>query len=382
MKRKIFFVPVFLAVFFSVGACRNKDENQESSARPGTVQGEFEGSGRTVLNSAAEPATGTINVAGEAKEVFVPTPVPVSIINEEGEYCFPLSMYHRVVKDGHKYTVEYYLPELGWGTGQKRFSFSTGDLKTDPDGFYRIRLEDDPEETIVIRGGVKIFFFPLDGWKKNDQGRWAYWYGVIRCINDRDAGVQDLIKTLEFNEKWTPFQEAVDFVSDCIDVSDGFDRWAFKSVAGSSALSEAGEDGKTLVYGAERLYMRFFETYYADVIEWYSTLNNPPWIVPGEGIGESFIVTFAKPEEALLVLNGYVDPLPQRRSLFKEYNRIKVARILSDKFDFEIFFNDAVELSEIHFPVPADKVQVIIKDVYHGTRHNNTAVTAIMRNTH
>ncbi|MDR1142694.1 MAG: hypothetical protein LBK77_00560 [Spirochaetaceae bacterium] len=266
--------------------------------------------------------------------------------------CYPVSLLHDVWKTGGSYKVTLY-DDL-----KTEFLFDLNKLPIDSDGFLRASIEG--EEIIVLPGGNHVYFFPVHGWGKNSVFR------HIRCVG---------------NEIWVfSFQQAIDYQPDALDVIGGFHRWHIKEIRATSVLTEHLKS-REVVYAPDTIHLRVFEMGIYGDVDWASTLGNPPWVEgkADEGIGEGLTIKFTKPVDSMLVLNGYVDPLPQRRHLFKENNRVKVARIVSGKFDFDYTFRDVVELSEIKFPAAVDEVSLIIKDVYYGTKYNDTVITAIMR---
>lgn len=117
-------------------------------------------------------------------------------------------------------------------------------------------------------------------------------------------------------------------------------------------------------------------------IWWCWVKNNIPWVEgeQGNGIGE-FIEFDVKHSETkgkmvLSLLNGYVNL--EKPNLFKENNRIKTAEIQCDYKDtFDINFNDVVEFTEIEFPKRYSHIKIIIKDVYGGTKYQDTSLTAV-----
>jgi hypothetical protein len=261
-----------------------------------------------------------------------------------------------VWKTDGSYKVEIYNDFNGT---REDFLFDLNQLAVESDGFLRVPIKG--EETIVLSGGNHIYFFPVHGWKENSV------FSDIRCVG---------------NKVWVfSFQQAIDYQSDALDLIGGFHRWHIKEIRATSVLTEHLKS-KEVVYAPDTIHLRVFEVGLYGDVDWASTLGNPPWVEgkTDEGIDEGLTIRFTKPVDSMLVLNGYVDPLPQRRHLFKENNRVKVARIVSGKFDFDYTFRDVVELSEIKFPVAVDEVSLIIKDVYYGTKYNDTVITAIMRN--
>ncbi len=152
-----------------------------------------------------------------------------------------------------------------------------------------------------------------------------------------------------------------------------------ESISAHSILSE-DVNGEEVVYGPQLLRSIFF----GDQISMYWNALHNPWVEgeEGPGIGVTLDITFEEPSDHMLVLNGFVDP--ERRHLFRMNNRVRTAMIRSTdpetRFEFEYTFEDVVELSYINFPTPTRSVQLEILDVYPGSRWDDTAISAIIRN--
>ena len=158
-------------------------------------------------------------------------------------------------------------------------------------------------------------------------------------------------------------------------------RFGVASVEGSSMLTEI-VDEQQITYAADRLWEFFF--WGAMGIDKHWNAEHLPWVEgeEGPGIGVTLDVTFEEPSDHMVILNGFVDP--KRRHLFKMNNRVRRAIIRSvddgGPFSFEQSFNDVVEFTHIPFPRAARSVQLEIREVYPGTRWDDTAITGIVTN--
>jgi hypothetical protein len=278
---------------------------------------------------------------------------------ETRQVFFPDSLWHWAYKDRNGYHAVSYDAR---NDIKKEFNFHLDDSCINEDGYYRITFAGTSDEFIVLRGGNHMYFFPKNGWQEDGL------FCDIRCVGGKI---------------WLlTFQEALNYQPDSVDDLDGFIKWGIKNITATSVLVETLPSGREITYAPDNIHLRVFANDIYGSVEWASTVDNPPWVEgrPDEGIGEGLTVTFNAPVDSMLVLNGFVDPLPQRRNLFRENNRIKVAQIISDRFSFEYSFRDLAELAEIRFPVAVNEVQLIIKEVYYGTKYNDTVVTAIMGN--
>ncbi len=116
----------------------------------------------------------------------------------------------------------------------------------------------------------------------------------------------------------------------------------------------------------------------------YSSLSydfiTPPWVegVSGYGIGEYIDVSFDEKTRGIQVLNGFVDF--DRNYLFYENSRVKTVEVTSinPSFKKEYELKDYVEFTYLEFPQAVDSVRITIKDVYKGTKYDDTCLSAII----
>lgn len=149
-----------------------------------------------------------------------------------------------------------------------------------------------------------------------------------------------------------------------------------KEITASSVLKEKTKTGEEIAYDESQLRKTFYGVH-------DSTLNmntyKRAWAegVPGPGIGETLDIEFTLPADHMMVLNGYVNL--QRMDLYTANNRVKTAVVTSEnpRFTVEYTFDDVVTFSEIKFPEKTRKVRFTIKDVYKGTKYDDTCITAI-----
>ncbi len=166
-------------------------------------------------------------------------------------------------------------------------------------------------------------------------------------------------------------------LSTCIDGSLWLDTTAkprLKKITGSSYLTET-IGGKKITYTPENL----LNSLDAD---WFRYRNEvPPWVEgkPDSGIGEYVDVEFKQAQDTIAILNGYLDF--KRLYLYKANNRIKRLRVLSleqaTPFDFEIEIEDKMKFHEIKLPKRVSKIRLEIKEVYCGSKYNDTALSGI-----
>jgi hypothetical protein len=149
-----------------------------------------------------------------------------------------------------------------------------------------------------------------------------------------------------------------------------------KSIKASSVLIEQSRSGEEIRYDESQLRNTFYIYY-----QWALNMNTfkRAWAegVSGPGIGEYLDIEFTLPTDHMMVLNGYVNLT--RMDLYTANNRVKTTIIESDnpRFKIEYTFDDVVSFSEISFPEQTKKVRMTIKDVYKGTKYDDTCITAI-----
>jgi hypothetical protein len=136
--------------------------------------------------------------------------------------------------------------------------------------------------------------------------------------------------------------------------------------------------GKFIEYKPENLYSTYFAECSCHRYTW-----NPksiPW-VEGEadaGIGSYIEIEYNSEIRTLSILNGFVDN--NNLKLFKENNRPKIitAVDMDNGGEFDIEIPDYVYFSGVEFEKPTKHVKLIIKDVYSGTKYNDTCITVLV----
>lgn len=105
-----------------------------------------------------------------------------------------------------------------------------------------------------------------------------------------------------------------------------------------------------------------------------------PWVEEkkDDGIGESIIIKFRKKAKEISILNGYIDI--GNMPLYKENNRLKTIEIISHEISYKeiIEFDDEVKYTKIKLPKEVFEVELIIKEVYKGTKYSDTVVSGIL----
>lgn len=188
----------------------------------------------------------------------------------------------------------------------------------------------------------------------------------------RNTNVISAIGKLEFDYNEQPFFGTPTEIY-------GIDK--IKSITASSFYSEKTKNGLIKYRSSNLLYL--FGTPYGN--ERYFIFNKGTYWVPGKnnnasGIGEFLKIEFNDYEDGVVVVNGYVDPT--RHDLYKKNNRVKLVEIESldaeHIFTMNYLFDDFVTFSTIKFPSKTNKIKITIKDVYKGSKWDDTVITAIL----
>lgn len=108
-----------------------------------------------------------------------------------------------------------------------------------------------------------------------------------------------------------------------------------------------------------------------------------PWVegVPGYGIGESIRIKPTRDDAAMrhvLISIGYVSY--DKPGLYTENSRPKKIELVSEEggFRFEVELPDTPNIQLISLPKPVGDLTIIIKDVYKGTKWEDTCINFIV----
>jgi hypothetical protein len=147
-----------------------------------------------------------------------------------------------------------------------------------------------------------------------------------------------------------------------------------ESIEASSTLTEQIAD-QELIYSTSMLQQRYLGDCSCHSYEYNH--YTVPWVegVEGDGIGETIAVTFDEAKSEISILNGYVDLV--KRNLYKENNRLKKIRIVSESFDIEYTFEDYVHFAHIEFPAAVGSITIEILSVYPGRKWSDTCISYI-----
>ncbi|QTQ14983.1 hypothetical protein HRQ91_11215 [Treponema parvum] len=151
------------------------------------------------------------------------------------------------------------------------------------------------------------------------------------------------------------------------------------SIKASSFLSENTRNG-FVEYLADNILEKI---YYMDIDDYDKTLYDsltPPWVegVKGYGIGEYLDMEFKWKSDEMQILNGFVDFT--RMDLYEKNSRVKTVLIESEnpKFAQEYELDDIVRYTVVKLPAKTDKIRMTIKDVYKGSKYDDTCISSIL----
>ena len=161
------------------------------------------------------------------------------------------------------------------------------------------------------------------------------------------------------------------------DRTDGFHNRNIKSITASSSFEETIK-GKLIKYTPDNLGKAFEQGCKCHPYWW--NYNHIPWVegVDGNGIGEYITVEFTEPVIELELINGYSDI--NNMKLYKENARVKTFKLedLENNTTGTVSFEDYVYFNTVILEKPTTKIRLTIKEVYPGTKYQDTCFSAIL----
>ena len=170
-------------------------------------------------------------------------------------------------------------------------------------------------------------------------------------------------------KEWSNFEE-----------NDEWDSVYFRSVKNISSSKYLTEfvNGKLIEYKPKNLYTTYGVFCKCHQYSWNS--NSIPWAVRiiDEEIEPYVEIEYNSPIRVLSVLNGFVDI--NNLKLFKENNRPYIITVIDieNNYEFDINIPDYVYFSEISFQKETKHIKLVIKDVYRGSKYNDTCITGLV----
>lgn len=243
-------------------------------------------------------------------------------------------------------------------------SFSDGETADDGYRYYMTGMSDAFDPTIIVSGGDSVIVVErciYENPEENIAGLDTSGSGVF--FGGPERFKKNIMQDWDsYYIGWGEFRPGV--------WEDGIE-----SIEAWSSLTETVK-GEAVTYGADRLRYPFYSFIDAELC-----FNNAMlfWAEgeAGPGIGGTIRVSFNRPSDHMMVLNGAVDFA--RLNLYKDNNRLKRVLVRADdgSFAFEHVFDDVVAFHKIPFPAEARGVTITILEVYPGRRWDDTCVTAI-----
>ena len=98
----------------------------------------------------------------------------------------------------------------------------------------------------------------------------------------------------------------------------------------------------------------------------------------GYGIVEYLDIEIKWKSDEMQILNGFVDFT--RMDLYEKNSRVKTVLIESEnpKFAQEYELDDIVRYTVVKLPAKTDKIRMTIKDVYKGSKYDDTCISSIL----
>lgn len=231
-------------------------------------------------------------------------------------------------------------------------------------GYINIKLDDKNRgKCIVVTGGNQFLLFNTEniglyGLISYRLKPYTYYYTYS---NKDNIGLK---QGLYFNEKLITDHKATIF------------NKGIKRIVSSSSFTEKISSNE-ISYSPIGLYNRYIGIF----VNGYWNWELPPWVegAKDSGLGEWLEVTYEKPTDNIVILNGYVDF--KKVNLYKDNNRVKTFKITSvdtgEPFEILIELEDVVKFQYFKLPRKAEKVKLEVVSVYKGRKWDDTAVTGI-----
>lgn len=272
-----------------------------------------------------------------------------AFFEENYAYTYLSNGDFRIVQDSEETIIERSVTEIENSRRKLKYIeyqyLKYKDLTIGDDGYSYINIFGD--KYIIIFGG----------------GNYIVLYNLSR---DKDDFVKrDISKEIILKQRYETFKI-------------GWASLGIKNVNTDSFLVET-IGNKKLEYKPENT-LKLFYGYHIYGPFWNQ--YNIPWVEGADcdGIGSKIIVEFYKPEDEIIILNGYVNLL--NRKLYKENNRLKKIKIKSldnnNPFEITATIKDRVKFTPIKLPKKVSKIELEILDVYHGTIYSDTCIAGIL----
>ena len=179
------------------------------------------------------------------------------------------------------------------------------------------------------------------------------------------------------DKKFFLLEDDITYVVESMNGMPVLDKSQLLSIKSSGNFSEK-INGKVVDYNAENLRTAVIWGGREDPF-WYYDLNEPFVTKRGNsGIGEYIELKFAHPQKSISILGGFVRT--SRQDLFRKNNRIKRVLIkdLDSGYSVEKEFEDLAMFQTIIFDKYLSNIRIEIKEVYKGSKYEDTCISGIM----
>ncbi|AEJ19223.1 NADase-type glycan-binding domain-containing protein [Gracilinema caldarium] len=249
----------------------------------------------------------------------------------------------------------------------RTYIYTASDIRIADDGYIYVSTGEDKEHEpfLVLMGGDIILHFSNKYLTKPE----LYFGGQEARMGPFLVG----------GPEWAYYMFSIKDIKKTGDLYENNDTglWndGIKAIRVWSILTETIK-GEKITYGPERMRHPFYD--WGDM---KINFNNASlfWAEgePGPGIGGKIVVEFTRETDHVMVLNGAIDL--SRRYLYKANNRLKQITIESEspRFVIEYSFEDIVQFHKINLPQKTSKIIITIKDVYKGSKWDDTCISAI-----
>lgn len=179
------------------------------------------------------------------------------------------------------------------------------------------------------------------------------------------------------DRKFFLLENNITYVVSHFDVRGVLDKSQLVEIKSSGNFSETIK-GSRIDYTAENLRTAVIWGGREDPF-WFYT-ENPPFVTKqgNSGIGEYIELKFVNPQKSISILGGYVNT--NRQDLFKKNNRLKkvIIKDLDSDYYVEKDFEDIAMFQPITFDIYLSNIRIEIKEVYKGSKYDDTCISGIM----
>ena len=226
------------------------------------------------------------------------------------------------------------------------------------------------ESKLKIQGDkILLYNFATEEWLDTSNSRY---YKFSYKVNENG-----FVEVFCNDEKFFLLKTNITYVDNYRNGLPVLDKNQLLSIKSSGKFSEK-INGKEVDYNVENLRTAVIWGGREDPF-WYYDLNEPFVTKSGNsGIGEYIELHFVHPQKSIAILGGFVKT--SRQDLFRKNNRIKRVLIkdLDSDYSVEKEFEDIAMFQPILFDKYLSNIRIEIKEVYKGSKYDDTCISGIM----